>query len=185
MVRADPACTLTRTPRRPSAPGEAVPLCLRAAASAPAPCACACMRARVCVSRALLLALSLALALSCALAPGSTACSLPVGLFVVRPSACPPAPPSAHAKPHAAFVRHAAARTPGAHPGQRTCRWRDWLRALCGRTRRRTLGAVAAVVVVVAAAFSLQPGRIVATRTVAVVPLGGAGARLSRSVLSL
>lgn len=44
---------------------------------------------------------------------------------------------------------------------------------------------MAVVVVVVAAAFSLQPGWIVATWTVAVVPLGGAGARLSRCVLSL
>lgn len=42
-----------------------------------------------------------------------------------------------------------------------------------------------AVAVAVVAAFSLQPGWIVAVWTLAVVPMGGAGARLSRSVLSL
>lgn len=44
---------------------------------------------------------------------------------------------------------------------------------------------MAVVVVVAAAAFSLQPGGIVTMWTLAVVPVGGAGARLSRSVLSL
>ncbi|ELW62751.1 Fibroblast growth factor receptor 3 [Tupaia chinensis] len=61
---------------------------------------------------------------------------------------------------------------PDAPLGQRTRRWRDWLRARCGRRRRRAPGptaeaaaeAVAEVVVmmVAAAAFSLQPGQITA-----------------------
>lgn len=126
------------------------------------------------------------LALPRSLSPAPAPAPRPSPLLSVCPSVHPPPapPPPVHTLTlHAAFVQHAAGCMPGAHLGQRTRRWRDWLRALCGRTRRRTLGAMA--VAVVAAAFSLQPGWIVTAWTLAVVPMAGAGARLSRSVLSL
>ncbi|XP_058402519.1 fibroblast growth factor receptor 3 isoform X2 [Diceros bicornis minor] len=103
---------------------------------------------------------------------GPQAAPLPAHFSSVCLSVCPPActpSPVFTLTPHGAFARHAAGRSPGTHLGQRTRRWRDWLRARCGRTRQRTLGTVAVAVV---AAFSLQPGWIVAVWTLAVVPVG-------------
>lgn len=119
---ADPAC-IPRHPQKALSTAGAMPRCGRppSAWAAPSPCP-------------------------------PTALSLPVRL-PASPSACLPAcPPPPRVRgprmPRSCSTLlatrcwpHAAGRTPGAHLGQRTRRWRDWLRAQCGRTRRRTLAA--------------------------------------------
>ena len=118
-------------PSAPRAPRQALPQ---------GPPRCLASLHTLCLCRRLSLSVAASLSLShcLALALRSAAHSPPAGPSGV-PATCssaPPQPPPRCANPACCL----AGRTPSAHLGQRTRRWRDWLRARCGRTRQRTLG---------------------------------------------